>query len=393
MNAIPHAINLSLDYGFFWPVIAFSLSILLSYLCYPVIIRVSKAKRLMAKPNHRSVHRFKTPNLGGIGIFLAINLIITFLGNYFEDSTLLSLLGAITILFFTGLIDDLVGMKPKSKVLCQVIASFSIIFITNLRIPSLYGLLGIYELPYVISIMLTAFFFVLLINAYNLIDGVDGLAGSYAIAVTVFFGLFYYVNGNNSMFFLSICIVGSLISFLIFNLSKKEKIFMGDTGSMVIGFLLAYQAINFMSVEFNPNFMIQSNKSPIFVLALFSFPLIDTARVFLLRIKNKKSPFSADNNHIHHVFLAFGLKHWKIAVLSAFFTASLVLTVFVFNDLTINKQLFLLFGLWGASVVIVNNLSLKNKLKAERDEIIFEEEKLKKDKKPKGKTIVLRDLA
>lgn len=393
MNAIPQAINLSLDYGFFWPAIAFSLSILLSYLCYPVIIRISKAKRLMSKPNHRSVHRFKTPNLGGIGIFLAINLIITFLGNYFEDSTLLSLLGAITILFFTGLIDDLVGMKPKSKVLCQVIASFSIIFITNLRIPSLYGLLGIYELPYVISIMLTAFFFVLLINAYNLIDGVDGLAGSYAIAVTVFFGLFYYVNGNNSMFFLSICIVGSLISFLIFNLSKKEKIFMGDTGSMVIGFLLAYQAINFMSVEFNPNFMIQSNKSPIFVLALFSFPLIDTARVFLLRIKNKKSPFSADKNHIHHVFLAFGLKHWKIAVLSAFFTATLVLTVFVFNDLTINKQLFLLFGLWGGSVIIVNNVNLKGKLKQQKDQMILETEELKKDKKPKGKTIVLRDLA
>jgi UDP-N-acetylmuramyl pentapeptide phosphotransferase/UDP-N-acetylglucosamine-1-phosphate transferase len=221
MSAIPHAINVSLNYGFFWPAIAFFLSILLSYLCYPVIIRISKAKRLMTKPSHRSVHRFKTPNLGGIGIFLAINLIITFLGNYFNDSTLLSLLGSITILFFTGLIDDLVGMKPKSKVLCQVIASLSIILITDLRIESLYGLLGVFELSYVFSIMLTVFFFVLLINAYNLIDGVDGLAGSYAIAVTSFFGIFYFVNGNQSMFFLSISIVGSLISFLIFNFSKK----------------------------------------------------------------------------------------------------------------------------------------------------------------------------
>lgn len=390
MSAIPHAINISLDYGFFWPLIAFSLSILLSYLCYPVIIRISKAKRLMSKPNHRSVHRFKTPNLGGIGIFIAINLIITFLGNYFQDSTLLSLIGAITILFFTGLTDDLVGLKPKSKILCQVIASLSIIFITDLRITSLYGLLGVFELSYPFSIMLTVFFFVLLINAYNLIDGVDGLAGSYAIAVTMFFGLFYFANGNKSMFFLSISIVGSLISFLIFNLSKKEKIFMGDTGSMVIGFLLAYQAINFMSVDFNPNFMIQNTKSPIFILALFSFPLIDTARVFLLRLMKRKSPFTADKNHIHHVFLEYGLKHWKIAALISFYTVSIVFVVFIFNDLTINKQITLLMGLWVATVLFVNNLSLTSKLKGENQEKIVSN---KNSKKQKGKTIILRDMA
>ena len=284
------------------------------------------------------------------------------------------------------------GMKPKSKVLCQVVASLSIILITDLRITSLYGLLGVFELSYPFSIMLTVFFFVLLINAYNLIDGVDGLAGSYAIAVTVFFGLFYFANGNNSMFFLSICIVGSLISFLIFNLSKKEKIFMGDTGSMVIGFLLAYQAINFMSVDFNPNFMIQNTKSPIFVLALFSFPLIDTARVFLLRIIKRKSPFSADKNHIHHVFLEYDLKHWKIAALASFYTMMLVLTVFIFNDLTINKQVFLLLGLWAATVVIVNNLNLKNQLREQNSNIPIEED-LKKEEKLKGKTIILRDLA
>ena len=390
MSVPIYAINISLDYGFFWPAIAFLLSILLSYLCYPVIIKISKAKRLMSKPNHRSVHRFKTPNLGGIGIFIAINLIITFLGNYFEDSTLLSLLGAITILFFTGLIDDLVGMKPKIKVLCQVIASLSIILITDLRIESLYGLLGVFELSYVFSIMLTVFFFVLLINAYNLIDGVDGLAGSYAIAVTVFFGLFYFANGNNSMFFLSISIVGALISFLIFNFSKKEKIFMGDTGSMVIGFLLAYQAINFMSVDFNPNFMIQNTKSPIFILALFTFPLIDTARVFILRIIKNKSPFTADKNHIHHVFLEYGLKHWKIAILASLYTITMVLIVFVFNDLRINKQMVFLLGLWIATVVVVNNLNLISKLKNKSHEKIIDENKIEKQK---GKTIILRDMA
>ena len=120
-------INLSLDYGFFWPLIAFLLSILVSYICYPAIIRVSKVKRLMPMPNHRSVHKVRTPNLGGIGVFIAINLIVTFLGNYFEDDNLLSLLGAITILFFTGLIDDLIDMKAKHKLLSQVLTTLAIV--------------------------------------------------------------------------------------------------------------------------------------------------------------------------------------------------------------------------------------------------------------------------
>jgi UDP-N-acetylmuramyl pentapeptide phosphotransferase/UDP-N-acetylglucosamine-1-phosphate transferase len=209
----------------------------------------------------------------------------------------------------------------------------------------------------------------------------------------MFFGLFYFANGNKSMFFLSISIVGALISFLIFNFSKKEKIFMGDTGSMVIGFLLAYQAINFMSVDFNPNFMIQNTKSPIFILALFTFPLIDTARIFILRIIKNKSPFTADKNHIHHVFLEYGLKHWKIAVLASLYTVTMVLMVFVFNDLKINKQMMFLLGLWTATVVVVNNLNLISKLKNKSQEKVVGEKIPEKEKKQKGKTIILRDMA
>lgn len=393
MSTLYNSVSVSLDYGFFWPSIAFSLSVLISYLCYPIIIRVSRAKKLMPKPNHRSVHRFRTPNLGGIGVFLSINLIITLLGNYFEDGSLLSMLGAITILFFTGLVDDLVGIKPKSKILCQVIAALAIILVSDIRITNLYGLLGITELAYPFSIGLTVFFYVLMINAYNLIDGVDGLAGSYAIVVTAFFGFFYFANGNKSMFFLSISIVGSLISFLIFNFSKKEKIFMGDTGSLVIGFLLAYQAINFLSVDFNPNFMIKNAKAPIYILALFSFPIIDTARVFLLRLLNRKNPFTADKSHIHHVFLEFGLKHWKIAALASFFTIAMVSVVFVFNELSINKLNLFLMGLWAVSVVVVNNLNLISKLKDKSKDSVVNSTISEHHKKQKGKTILLRDMA
>jgi UDP-N-acetylmuramyl pentapeptide phosphotransferase/UDP-N-acetylglucosamine-1-phosphate transferase len=195
------------------------------------------------------------------------------------------------------------------------------------------------------------------------------------------------------MFFLSISIVGSLISFLVFNFSKKEKIFMGDTGSMVIGFLLAYQAINFLSVDFNPNFMIQNNKAPVFILALFSFPIIDTTRVFLLRLIRRKSPFEADKNHIHHVFLGHGLKHWKIAVLGSVFTMIMVLVMFLFNELSINKQTTFLAGLWIVSVIVINNLDLVSKLKEREGKENKDKSNLLTPKVAKGKTIVLRDMA
>jgi UDP-N-acetylmuramyl pentapeptide phosphotransferase/UDP-N-acetylglucosamine-1-phosphate transferase len=391
-------INLSLDYGFFWPLIAFSLSILVSYICYPAIIKVSKVKRLMPKPNHRSVHKVRTPNLGGIGVFIAINLIITFLGNYFEDDNLLSLLGAITILFFTGLIDDLIDMKAKHKLLSQVLTTLAIVVLTNLRIHNFHGILGIYELPYFISVILTVLGYVLIINAYNLIDGVDGLAGTYAITITSFFGIFYFFNGNDSMFFLSICIVGALISFLFFNFSKKEKIFMGDTGSMVVGFLLAYQAFGFLSVDFNPVFLIQSTKAPIFILALFTFPFVDTIRVFVIRILNGKNPLTADRNHIHHVFLDQGIKHWKISLIASVLSLFTVLGMFIFNELNINKQLIFLVGLWGTFIVFVRNMKLLNNIKegvqaTQFTEDVLSEEEENDGETHRGKRIVMRDLA
>ncbi|WP_298782536.1 glycosyltransferase family 4 protein [uncultured Polaribacter sp.] len=390
MYAIPNAINLSLDFGFFWPFITFFLAFFISYISYPAIIRVSKMKKLAEKPNWRSVHTERIPNLGGVGIFISLNLIITFLGNYLGDENLLTLLGAVTILFFIGLIDDLIGLKPLQKILGQVVASLAVILITNLRVENFYGFLGLHELPYLISVGFTLFVFVLIINAYNLIDGVDGLAGSFAVTISLFFAIFFFANDNNSLFFLSISIIGALISFLIFNFSKKEKIFMGDTGSMVLGFLLAYQALNFLNVSFNPSFVIQSVKSPIYILALFSFPLLDVMRVFSVRLLKKKSPFSADKNHIHHVFLDFGLEHWKISALASVFTVSMVFTVFIFNDVSNLKQAVFLFVLWITSIIIVNNLKLINTLRKKSKK----KSKTKKVKLDVVSGIVnLRDLA
>ena len=221
MDSLNNTINFSIDFGFILALITFSIALIVSYISYPVIIKVANEKKLMSEPNNRDVHSTKTPNLGGIGIFFATYLIVNFLGIYFEGENLLNLSGAMTIIFFIGLVDDLVGIRPKSKLIGQVAVALLMILMTDLRVDNLFGVLGIHELPYIVSVSVTTLIFVLIINAYNLIDGVDGLAGSFAITVNLFFTCFFYINGNYFMSFLSLGIVGALISFLFFLLPNK----------------------------------------------------------------------------------------------------------------------------------------------------------------------------
>ena len=395
MDLLNNTINFSIELGFMLPMITFSIALIVSYLSYPIIIKVVKEKNLMAEPNHRDVHSTKTPNLGGIGIFLATYLIITFLGFYFESDNLLILTGAITIMFFVGLVDDLVGISPKSKLVGQIGVALLMILMTDLRIDNFHGVLGIYELPYIISVLTTVMVFVTIINAYNLIDGVDGLAGTFAITANLFFTCFFYFNANYFMSFLSLGIVGALISFLVFNFSKANKIFMGDTGSMLIGFLLAYQAVNFMSFDLTSNFEWLDSKSIVYFLAIFSYPLIDTIRVFFIRIKAGNSPFTADNNHIHHNFLGYGLKHWEISLISSFFTVFTVATVFLFNELATNQLIAILVTVWFLSALIIDNLNLIARpakletIKNELNEVSFDDTLINKN----GKVIYLNKSA
>jgi UDP-N-acetylmuramyl pentapeptide phosphotransferase/UDP-N-acetylglucosamine-1-phosphate transferase len=358
MDILNTTIDFSINFSFVVGLFLCFIAAIVSYVSYPVIIRVSNEKGLMATPNQRDVHTFKTPNLGGIGIFFAISLIISFIGNYFQNENVFHLLGALTVMFFIGLVDDLIDISPKSKFIGQILVSLSIILLTDIRVESLHGIFGIYELPYIISTIITVLVFVTIINAYNLIDGVDGLAGTFAITANLFFSCFYFFNENYFMFFLSIGMIGALISFLMFNFSKKSKIFMGDTGSMVVGFLLAYQAVYLSSVEFNSTLATINPKLIIYVMAIFSFPILDTARVFVIRLKAGKSPFSADNNHIHHALLSFGLKHWEISVATSMFTISIIFGVFLCNNLGVNEMLLSLIAMWLFSIMVISNINL-----------------------------------
>ncbi len=299
-----------LDHLAFWLIGAFLIAFIVSMSTFPAIFNISEAKHLMDEPGERSIHSEKTPTLGGVGIYISLVVVITTIGGVLDTKILLLILGSLTILFFLGLKDDLLILSPKKKILGQFLAAMVLIVFTDTRISGFSGIFGVTILPYWLSVAFTLFVYILVINAYNLIDGVDGLAGSLALLGAGAFTFIAVRISDVTMATVAIALVGALVPFLRLNFSKKRKIFMGDTGSMIVGFLIAFFAVRFIGktqMSINTLFF---NSAPVMVLAIVFFPLLDTFRIFVIRLVIlKKSPFSADKNHLHHRFLELGFTH------------------------------------------------------------------------------------
>lgn len=328
----------------------------------PVIIKISRLKNLMADPGERSSHITKTPTLGGVAIF-ASTLISYFLWENPDEGQLIHLsISAIVVLFFLGVKDDILVLSPKKKMFVQVIVSALVVILADLRIENLFGIFGINEVPYVLSLLLTVFIFIALINAINLIDGIDGLAGGIGMIAGGMFGLWFFLNGYFAMACLAASMSGSLFGFLRFNYSKTSKIFMGDTGSLIVGFLLSMFALNFIQLNieyrFNPN---ASFSAPILAIVVLIVPIFDTLRVFIVRLKDKKSPFIGDRNHLHHILIDSGLSHFQTSVILWVFTlisTILFLTISKTMDNTTSLyMLIVLFAIymWVAHILKHNN--------------------------------------
>ncbi len=338
------------------------MAFVLAYKMNPVIIYTARVKNLMDEPGDRSAHSDKTPTLGGVGMFAAfvVSLILfgVVVGLERPDLVkLLSLVLATIILMFLGLKDDLIALAPKKKFLGQLIASGIVIFLTDIRITSLEGLLGVGELPYLVSVVFTVFVFLLVINSFNLIDGIDGLAGTIGIIASLSFGIFFLLNNNYLLALISFSLIGATIGFLIYNLSDSNKLFMGDSGSMFVGYLLAYQGISFLGLNADVTSVFTVPNAPILLLAILSFPLLDTLRVFVIRARERRSPFSADNNHIHHRLLERGLSHKQATILLAIVNILVIELALLVKDLEINIQLVVVTLLGSLLYTLLFNLN------------------------------------
>ncbi len=334
----------------------------------PVIIRLSQEKNLMDEPEERSSHAHKVPTYGGAAIFIAVSVLVMSLISLVgfaesEISEILALMAGIFILFFLGIKDDMIGLDPTKKFLGQLLSAFIVVVLADVRIESLEGIFGIGQLPYWISVVFTFFVFLLVVNAYNLIDGIDGLAGSVALIASIVFGVFFLVTGNTALSIVSFVLSGALIGFLRYNLSHKEKIFMGDSGSLFIGFLLAYQAVAFLKANTLAEPEPILSNAPVIVLTVLAFPLLDTLRVFIIRVLQGRSPFSPDRNHLHHRLLDLGLSHSHATLLIVLKTILLIAVCWKMQDIPIHLHLICMLVM-GFALFLGPLILRKNKISA-----------------------------
>ena len=311
-------------------ILAFTISFLFSVVCTPLLTKICHTHGLYDQPNTRKVHKNAIPRLGGIlfmpslGVGVATTLLIIY-KDWNKDfelslSTIVMRVGALLI-YLIGFLDDLKGLKATHKFIIQTIAAL-FFPLCNLMINNLHGLLGIYEIPLWLSYPLTVFVILLIVNAINLIDGIDGLASSLAFLILGTFAFLYYELKSQLFCLISTSLSGALLAFFFYNYwgkIGKTKIFMGDSGSLFLGYIIAYLAIKYQMSNHTGGFPYRE-ESMLISFSLVFIPCIDVIRVALQRKLNKKDMFEADKTHIHHRIMQMGLDmHQTLATIITLF--------------------------------------------------------------------------
>lgn len=323
----------------------------------PSLIKVAKMKRLVDEPSEdRKHHRASVPTIGGIIIFAACIFSYAlwfpwdnmgYFGSPFDFSESVKefkfLIAASILIFFIGVKDDIIGVAPVKKLVGHILVGFILVMMADIRITGLHGVFGIEEIPYYASVVLSVFTYIVVVNAFNLIDGSDGLAAGIGFVASCFFGIWFYLSYQFDLSLLSFVLAGSLLAFLIFNFSPA-RIFMGDSGSLFIGasiFVLAIKCIetNVFVLPFD------GMSAPVYTMAALAYPLIDTLRVFTIRLIKGVSPFLADRNHIHHNMIDRGLSHAQTALVLYALSIVIPLISLLFANSIPTVSFFAMFGI------------------------------------------------
>ena len=356
--------------GLYIVIFGFVTSFIVVLFSMPSLIKVAKLKNLVDTPSEeRKMHRWSIPTLGGVVIFGAIifSYALWFPEEYDHIPDMLLnfkyAIACLLVLFFVGVKDDIIGTAPLKKLIAHVVVGFILVIMADIRILSMHGIFGVYgELDLWQSYLLTIFTYLVIINSINLIDGLDGLAGLISFLAALCFSYIFCKCGNVPLALLASVLAGTMIGFVFFNFSPA-RVFMGDAGSLSIGVIFCILAINAINENFAkaPIWLSQLNK-PVLVMTLLAYPLMDTLRVFILRLIRSKSPFKADKNHIHHHFEKTGIGHARTSLTLFLFSISLIALQLLFQLVfSIHQPTVLLFLQISASSVLMSILYLMAK--------------------------------
>lgn len=334
-------------------ILVFVTSFFVVLLSTPSLIKVAILKRLFDAPGDtRKLHTRMVPTIGGVIIFAGTLFAYSLwfpeqrddlpqLARSMQDYKFI--VATLLVMFFVGVKDDIIGTAPVKKLVAHVLVGMVLVLMADIRIVSMHGLFGIDVLPLWTSVFLSLFTYIVVVNAFNLIDGVDGLAGGVGLIASTAFGTWFALAGDPAMACLAFALSGSLFAFLFFNFSPA-KIFMGDSGSLTIGLIICILAIKVIGYDVSAieNQAILNVSKPIFAMAVLVYPLVDTLRIFIYRAVQGVSPFSADRNHLHHRLLDIGLSH-----------KGTVITVYLFNIIVIGLTVGLAMSSMNANYALM----------------------------------------
>jgi len=341
-------------------------SFFISYLAIPSIIRVSKKKKLTDKPNSRKSHKTDIPTLGGLAIFVGCILALTLFTHQAEFGDAQYIIAAMVIILFIGMKDDILIIAPLTKLAGQFVSTIILVTVGDIRITNLHGLLGIYDIPIIVSIIITVVLFLTIINSFNFIDGIDGLAGGLGILAALILGVWFYLSAHYPQAILAISLVGATVAFLRYNIwGETNKIFMGDTGSMFIGLVVAVLIVKFneFNIDFGKPYTVIA--APAISFAIIAVPLFDTLRVVFIRMVISRSLSHADRNHIHHRLLRLGCSHLKASLILMAVNVIFVVFAISLQQLGI-VRLVLLMIILGMLLSYIPTVLMERKIKKEK---------------------------
>ena len=335
----------------------------------PVLVMVKRFK-LFDKPNARKEHITPTPTFGGIAIFAGTIVSLLFWYKFNNHLSVITFFLSIFIIFGVGFMDDLRDLAARYRFIIEI-GLASLLAISGIRITSFGGLFGITELNIFAQYTITVLTIVGITNAFNLIDGVDGLAGGMGFMSLITLGIFLVLSKDFNNAIVAFALAGSLLAFLYFNFNPA-RIFMGDTGSLMLGFIIAVLCVQLMKI----NAIATTPVVPyihIFTLGLVMIPVFDTLRVFGIRLWNGRSPFSADKTHIHHLITNAGFSHNLATIIICILHGFILLLVFMMKNLNPELQLLVLAASMIIFIFLLNNIGLLKKFIKTREPVVHTE--------------------
>ncbi len=343
------------------PLVFFGILFLNHYMSSKVLV-VTKAKKLMTQVNHRSSHQTPVPPFGGVSFFLIFMLLFAGLIGMGLDSSAGFLIIGISFIFISGIKDDLLASSAMMKLLTQFFGAALIIFLPELQFQSLHGALGIGSMPEWGFVIFKFYCVLFIINSFNLIDGIDGLAASVGIIVTTALIPVFWLGGDPLLAVVCSGIVAMLISFMRFNFSsRKFKLFMGDGGSLTLGYVLSFLILRAAAIgstlPFTESWI--PNNIGLYILVIFFLPILDTFRAIVIRIREGRKVYVADRNHIHHVLIDSGMSHKRatlvLASTNVLFIGIFVMADFYLNTFGMNLLLLSFFAISAIALRVIHN--------------------------------------